>query len=147
MAAIKLKHDGWLLIADGEKALFMRNEGDEINANLQVFRELENDNPPTREQGESRPGRLNDSGSHRSAVQETDWHRVEKQRFAKDIADRLHNQAMKGSFEQLVIVAPPAVLGDMRKELHKDVQDRIIAEIAKDLTKHPVDQIEKLVLG
>ncbi|MFZ2103212.1 MAG: host attachment family protein [Oricola sp.] len=148
MADTKLKKDGWLVVADGEKALFLRNEGDEINPNLKVFRELEHENPPTHDQGTDQPGRFTDgSGPHRSAVEETDWHRVEKQRFAAEIAERLHRQASKGAYSELVIVAPPQILGDMRKALNKDVQDRIVAEIAKDLTKHPVHEIEKLVLG
>ncbi|MCK5748967.1 MAG: Host attachment protein, partial [Oricola sp.] len=29
---------------------------------------------------------------------------------------------------------------------HKEVQDKVIAEVAKDLTKHPVHEIEQLVL-
>ncbi|WP_193176830.1 host attachment protein [Oricola nitratireducens] len=147
MAGLTLKNNGWLVIADGEKALFLRNDGDEKFPNLTVFRELEHENPATRDQGADRPGRLNDSGSHRSAVQETDWHRVEKERFAKDIAERLYKTAHKNGFDELVLVAPPAVLGAMRKELHKEVQDKIVGELDKDLTKHPVHEIEKLVLA
>ena len=33
---ITLKHDGWLVVADGEKALFLRNEGDAEYPNLIV---------------------------------------------------------------------------------------------------------------
>ena len=147
MAGLTLKNNGWLVIADGEKALFLRNDGDEKFPNLTVFRELEHENPATRDQAADRPGRLNDSSSHRSAVQETDWHRVEKERFAKDIAERLYKTAHKNGFDELVLVAPPAVLGAMRKELHKEVQDKIVGELDKDLTKHPVHEIEKLVLA
>ena len=147
MSDIKLKNNGWLVIADGEKALFLRNDGDELYPNLTVFRELEHANPPDREQAADRPGRLSDGGSHRSAVQETDWHRIEKERFAKDVAARLYKQAHKGGFSEIVLVAAPHVLGDLRKEMHKEVQDKVIGEIAKDLTKHPVHEIEKIVLG
>ena len=148
MADAKLKNNGWLVIADGEKALFLRNEGDEKFPNLKVFRELEHANPPTHDQGTDQPGRFTDgSGPHRSAVEATDWHRVEKRNFAREIAERLHRNASKGAFSELVIVAPPQILGDLRKELAKDVETRIVAEIAKDLTKHPVHEIEKMVLG
>jgi len=41
------------------------------------------------------------------------------------------------------VVAPPRALADLRKSLHPDVKKKIIAEIDKDLTKHPIDQIEK----
>ncbi len=45
--------------------------------------------------------------------------------------------------EALVVVAPPRALADLRKAFHPNVKKRIVAEIDKDLTKHPVDQIEK----
>lgn len=145
---IELKHDGWVVIADGAKALFLRNEGDEKFPNLQVFREEEQDNPPNREQAANRRGRFNDGPSaHRSAVDDTDWHELAEERFAKQLAEILYKQAHNGSFSQIVIVAAPAVLGDVRKEMHKEVADRVIAEIDKDLTNHPVHEIETLVLG
>jgi len=158
MSDITLKNNGWLVIADGEKALFLRNDGDEVYPHLTVFRELTHENPRTGDQGADRPGRLSDGGpsaagapggsnAHRSAVQETDWHRVEKDRFAKEIAERLYKTAHKNGFEQIVLVAPPPVLGALRKELHKEVQDKVIGELGKDLTNHPVHEIEKLLLG
>ena len=149
MAKLKLKHDAWIVIMDGEKALFLLNDGDELYYNLKVFREIEQENPPTREQGTSAPGRFPDGGpnspGHMSAVQETDWHRLAKDRFASEIAERLYRHAHKHRFEQLVLVAPPQVLGAVRRELHKEVSDRVIHQIAKDLTSHPVDRIEKLI--
>jgi len=42
----------------------------------------------------------------------------------------------------LVIVAPPKTLADLREAFHADVKARVIAEINKDLTKHPVSEIE-----
>jgi len=158
MSDIKLQNKGWLVIADGEKALFLRNDGDEKFPKLTVFREMEHANPATGEQGADRPGRLSDGGpsasgapgganAHRSAVQETDWHRIEKERFAKELADLLYKSAHKGSFSEIVLVAPPAVLGALRKELHQEVQGKVIAELDKDLTNHPVHEIVRLVLG
>lgn len=144
---IALKHDGWVVVADGGKALYLRNEGDEKFPNLQVFREDEQENPPDRQQGTDKPGRFNDGRSvHRSAVQETDWHQLQEDRFAKEIAERLYKYAFAGRFDQLVIVAAPQVLGVIRPELHKEVSERLVAEIDKDLTNHPVEKIEKLIL-
>ena len=47
----------------------------------------------------------------------------------------------------LVIVAPPRALADLRQALHGDVKARLIGEIDKDLTKLPVWEIEKHVVG
>jgi protein required for attachment to host cells len=45
--------------------------------------------------------------------------------------------------EALLVVAPPRTLADLRKAFHSDVKKKIIAEIDKDLTNFPIDQIEK----
>ena len=148
MSDIRLKHDGWVVVADGSKALFLRNSGDEKFPHLEVFREEAQENPPTREQGAHKPGRMNYSGpGHRSSVADTDWHQLAEDRFAKDLAGILYRQAHRHNYKDLILVAAPAVLGEMRKELHKEVSDKVIAEIDKDLTNHPVDQIEKLILA
>lgn len=138
-----------VVVADGQKALFLVNAGDTANLELQVLREMEQDNPPTRDQGTARPGRLNDASflGHRSAVEETDWHRVAKERFAREIADRIHAMVQAGKCERLIIAAAPRILGELRKAYHRDVENCIVAEIDKDLTKHPVDEIEKLLAG
>ena len=146
MTEVTLKHGLWVVVADGEKALFLRNEGDAKYPNLQVVREMEQDNPPTREQGSDRPGRFNDGPSiHRSAVADTDWHKVGKQRFADEIADRLYKMAHRGDFKEVVLVAPPLVLGEMRKKLHQEVNDKVVAEIPKTLTNHAVFDIETIL--
>ncbi len=142
-----LKTGTWVVVADGEKALFLENRGDEDVPNLAVIREIDHPNPPSREQGTDRPGRFPDMGtaSHRSAVEETDWHRLEKERFAKDLSDKLYAAAHKGRFRHLVIAAPPLVLGELRKDLHKEVRARVVAEHDKDLVNHTVDHMEELL--
>lgn len=146
MANVTLKHGLWVVVADGEKALFLRNDGDTRYPNLQVVRELEQENPPTREQGTERPGRYSDGPSpHNSAFEETDWHRLGKVRFAEEIAGKLYSMAHRGDFSEIVLVAPPVVLGEMRKKLHPEVTDKVMAEIPKTLTNHVVSDIELIL--
>ena len=148
MDRIALKSGLWLMVADGEKALFLKNEGDTTYPNFEVVREIGQSNPPTREQGSDRPGRFNDGPSaHRSAVADTDWHKVGKVRFADEIADRLYTMAHRGDFKEILLIAPPLVLGELRKKLHQEVTDRIVGEIPKTLTNHAVFDIEKLLLA
>lgn len=146
MTNIKLKHRIWVMVADGEKALFLENKGDTKYPNLEVVREMIQENPPTREQGSDRPGRYSDGPSvHRSAVEETDWHRVAKERFADEIAALLYRYAQSEAFREIVLVAPPLVLGELRKKLHKQVDERVSAEIPKTLTNHTVSDIETIL--
>ncbi|TPK89911.1 Host attachment protein [Mesorhizobium sp. B2-4-12] len=146
MNTIRLKHGIWVLVADGEKALFLKNVGDSKYPNLEVIQVVEQENPPTREQGTDSPGRYNDGPSvHRSAVEDTDWHRIGKERFADEIAGRLYKLAHGGAFDSIVLVAPPIVLGAMRKKLHKEVEDKVAGEIPKTMTNHAIPEIEALL--
>ena len=142
----KLIKGTWVVVTDSGKALFMRNLTDGEDPHFEVDGVEEQDNPPDIEQSANRPGRMNDGGpGHKSAFDDTDWHELAKDRFATDLSDMLYAEAHKGAFEQLVIVAAPQVLGVLRNDLHQEVTDKIIAEIPKTLTNHPVDEIEKIV--
>lgn len=139
-------HDCLILIANGEKALFLRNEGDAKTPNLSVTRKKEQDNPPTRKQAANRRGRMSDGNGHKSAVDDTDWHELAKERFATDLAELLYQRAHRGEFDELIIACDPSTLGELRKELHQEVEKRVIAEIDKDLTNHSIDDIEQLIV-
>ncbi|MCR8550932.1 host attachment family protein [Salipiger sp. P9] len=142
----ELTQGTWVVVTDSEKALFLRNLTDAEDPNLAFFDEKTQENPPDRAQAANRPGRRADGGSgQRSAMEDTDWHELAKERFATDLAAMLYEAAHKGAFERLVLVAPPKVLGDLRAALHKEVADKIVAELPKTLTNHPVDRIEALV--
>ncbi|WP_397544696.1 baeRF12 domain-containing protein [Roseovarius salis] len=136
----------WVLIADGQKALFLRNDLDAINPDLNVVRLEQQENPATHDQGTHPPGRRADSGAgQRSAMEDTDWHALAKDRFADDMADLLYKYAHKDAFKRIVLVAPSRVLGELRDKLHKEVAARVVAELPKDLTNHPLDKVEKLL--
>jgi protein required for attachment to host cells len=139
-------HNALVLVGDGQKALFLRNKGTAQQVKLVVEQVLERDNPPTREQGSDRPGRSSASvGAARSTMEETDWHNIAEERFAGELADALYRHAHANLFEKLVIVAPPKVLGTLRKALHAEVAERVAAEVPKELTSHPVAEIERLI--
>ena len=114
--------------------------------NLRRLAVEEHKDPPSREQGSDAPGRAYSSvGEIRSAVGETDGHELEKERFAASIADRINKVALSGAFNQLVIVAPPKILGDLRRKFTKETETKIIAEVPKDLTHHTIAEIERLL--
>lgn len=143
---MQVPHNSFVLVADGQKMLFFRNEGDNDYPNLTVDTKTVQDNPPDREQGTDEPGRRMDSnGLQRSAMSETDFHQLEEDRFAAEAAEMLRHRALHNNFDSLIVVAPPKTLGELRKHYHKEVEKRLIGEIAKDLTGHPVTDIERII--
>ena len=153
---MRVPHNSCVLVADGRKMLFFRNEGDAEFPNLEIERKRVEDNPKDSQQGTDQPGRAFASAgsppgqggvslgaNHRSAYSETDFHQLEEDRFAADAAEMLKERALRNDFETLVVVAPPKTLGELRKHYHKEVEKRITAEIPKDLTNMPVEAIER----
>ena len=145
MTKLKIPHGAFVFVGDGRKALFLRNDGDEKFPNLKTESVFEDDNPLTHEQGSERPGRVSKAldSAQRSAVEPVDWHHIEEHRFAKKVAAAMEQVLRARKVPALVVVAPPKTLADLRSAFHADVQARIIAEINKDLTKHPIWEIEK----
>jgi protein required for attachment to host cells len=139
-----LPHNSVVLVADGRKMLFLRNEGDNDYPNLVVENAQEQDNPATRDQATDSAGRASSpQGGVQSSVEPTDFHQIEEDRFAADAADFLKTGALKNAYDSLILVAPPKTLGELRKHYHKEVTSRLKAELDKDLTGHPIKDIEK----
>ncbi len=144
---MQVPHNTFVVVADGQKMLFFRNEGDAEYLKLEVEKKEVQDNPADRDQKTSEAGRRFDAsgGAGRSAYEETDFHQLEEDRFAAEAADMLKKRALKGDFDSLIVVAPPRTLGELRKHYHKEVEKRLVGEIPKELTGHPVSEIEKIL--
>lgn len=144
---MRIAHKGFVVVADGRKMLLFRNKGRPDEPSLELERLREQDNLPNRELKSDSPGRSSASvGQGRSAFDEADFQKIEEERFAGETAELLRKRALNNDFESLIVIAPPKTLGAMRKHYHKEVESRLKGEIAKDLTGHPVQEIEKIII-
>lgn len=163
---MRVPHNAFVLVADGRKSLFFRNEGDAEYPNLKVEAAEEHPNPRDIDQKTDQAGRASSTqgganapagasggdghaggggagfAPSRGTMGEVDFHQQEEDRFASETAAMLNKQAESGGFEQLIVVAPPKTLGELRKHYGKQLEGRIVGEIAKDLTGQPVTAIE-----
>lgn len=133
-----------ILVCDSRKALLFDDFGSLLRPRLQLRSVFQApDNPPTGQQGADRPGRTFQSvGRQRSAMEQTDWHRLAKERFADEIAAALVEINAAHGAHQLTIVSPPAFLAFLREAL--PVQIRLQSRsIAKDLIGLRVEEIAR----
>ena len=141
-----LPHEALVLVVDGRKLLFFRNHGDESQIDL---RTEAHDGREDRKDGEIKtdaPGTVKQSfGSGHSTYEEPDFHQQEEDRWIKDAAEELKKRVLRNDFEALAIVAPPKALGVLRKELHKEVERRIVCTVNKEMSGRPVPDIEALL--
>ena len=82
-------------------------------------------------------------GAGRSAMEPTDLHAQEEDRFLRKLADRLDAAVNAGEAKSLILVAPPRALGVLRQTYSHNLRTALRAEIDKDLVKLPVHEIER----
>ena len=143
-----LPHRALVLVADGTKVLFLRNHGDQNQIDLRTESHDAREDRKDREIKTDAPGTMKQSmGYGRPAMEETDFHQQEEDRWVKDAADELKKRALRNDFDALAVIAPPKALGVLKKCLHKEVQKRIVLTINKEMTDRPIPDIEELLVG
>jgi len=148
MQKLKIRQGDWVIVCDGKKALILENAGDEKFLNLKTKEVQEHADPKTSDLGTDEPGRSFSSvGSGRSAVEQTDWHRREEERFLQKLVSQFDHSVKVGEVKSLVIVAPPRALGVLRQAYSHILRAAVHAEIDKDLVRLPVHEIEKHLAG
>lgn len=128
--ADKIPHNAFVVVADGTGARFFRNTGRDFAISLTA-------------DGELKPSNLSSDGPSGHRPPEQSRQETDEATFAKQLAKDLYRRAHSGGFEALVLIADPQTLGQIRSSLHKEVQSRLIREIAKTLTKVPIGDIQK----
>jgi protein required for attachment to host cells len=144
---MKIPANAFIVVADGHRALFLRNAGNTLYPNLRVEEVLEAlANPPTRDQGSDKPPRAI-YGWRRSGIEQTDLHDQAKHAFAVLVSEALARNFAGNAPDALVLIAPARVLADLRRRLDEPTRRAVVLEIDKDLTKHPVHEIERHLLA
>jgi protein required for attachment to host cells len=125
-----IPHKALIVVADGTHARFLRNMGRETKIQLLA-------------EGELKPAHLLREGPAGRRPKESPPRETHEAIFAKQLAQELFRRVQNRDFEALILVADPQTLGEIRPSLHKEVQSRLISEIAKTLTKASVADIQK----
>ena len=122
--------------------------GNVLDVKLRTKEVREQSDLPTQDQGSAAPGRVYQStGAARSSIEQTDWHDESERSFLKALAERLDTAVTSGETSALTIVASPRALGMIRADYSDALRKAINGEVAKDLVKMPVYEIEKQLLS
>ena len=125
--ALEIPHNALILVADGAKALLLRNTGHNGEITL---REEERLTPDPNAQGPS--GSRPEDQTPKQTGEAT---------FAKQIAQTLQSMKQRNGFEALVVAADPQTLGQLRDAMHKTVESSVVKSLDKDLTNHTLEDI------
>ena len=132
----------WVVVCDGRKALILENRGDAKFPNLHTRETREHPDLPTHLQGSAPPG-----VSHQSVGHQTDWHDQAERSFLHELAKRLDGALSHRQVKNLTLVASPRALGMLREAYTASIRAALRQEIAKDVVKFPIHEIERLVCG
>ncbi len=128
----------WYVIADGGRARFVERDEDGAFRTLSSFVSTEL-HKSAHELGRDRPARVQESASPtRHAVEpRRDLHEAAKDDFIRTVAAELSAKLKAGNFDELVLVAPPGVIAELKDSLTKPTANLVVRELHKDLTKVP----------
>ena len=128
--------------------LFLRNHGDEAQIDLRTEAHDEREDAYDRDMKTDAEGAKNNTaGMGRLGVDEVDFHQQEEDKWVKEAAEELKRRALRNDYDALAIICPPKALGVLRKELHKEVERRVVLTLNKEMTGRPIPDIEGLLVG
>lgn len=128
-----LPHGAVIAVVDGQNFELYRNAGDEAAPELAAL-------PAPKLDAHNHSG-----GSHHSSAGNHTGGLVNEDAHASAAAVWLNEQVLAHKIKDLVVIAPPRTLGELRKHYHKLTERAIAKELHKDLIgKQPADIIAAL---
>lgn len=124
----EIPNNALVLVADGGKAVLLRNVG-------------AGDKLALHEEQRLTPKHLADAGPSGARPDEQTPQQTDEATFAKQLAQAMYKMYEAGAFKHLVLVADPQTLGQIRDAMHKTVAASVLFSLHKDLTNHSVHDI------
>ncbi len=130
-----IKHGTIVAVADGEHFKLFRNVSNDARAKLEALDAPKVDNS-NRSAGVHRPN---------TGATGEDSRGLEEAGHAAGTVDYLNQQVLQHKIDSLIIIADPRSLGEMRRHYHKELENALLGEIAKDLSNNPIPDIESAI--
>jgi protein required for attachment to host cells len=143
MVELHIPSGALVLVADGRRAIFLKNAGTMTSLRMTVVEVMEaEENPPNREQGTGPADRVVHQSGVRgtSTVEIPDYHSRAEKEFLGRVMNALDARVQQEN-APVVLVAPPKALASLRESVTPIVRTVLCGEIAKDLVKEPLEKI------
>lgn len=131
---MKLPKNAVVAVADGATLNRFRNTGDESSPALTALPEAD---VSTTNKGSG--------GRHQSSSANPSDSQQDEDGFAAGVAALLNKRMLDGKIDDLVVIAAPRTLGELRKHYNKSLEAKLAGEIAKDLTGHSAHDVAKAI--
>ena len=133
---MRLPKNAHVAIVDGENFSVMRNGGAPLEPKLD-----RGDQPDLSATNYSAGVRHQDDiGQEKGTSTQLD-----ELAHAAAAAEWLNAKCVSGDIDDLLVIADPKTLGEMRHHYHSELEKRLVGEIAKTMTGQPTDKIEQAI--
>lgn len=132
---MKCPHKAHVALVDGERFLLLRNEGQIFEPQLKMVVE------PSVDATNFSAGVRHQDGAGQMKGN-TDLNELA---HGAAVAEWLNARAIAGEIDEVLVVADPKTLGEMRRHYHKELEKRVVGELGKDLTGEPIEKIAKVI--
>ena len=125
---MKIPKGTLVAVVDGEKLALFENTGQQdIQLKARPV-------PTIEDRASGAAGRISSEANPDNDTQAEDG-------FAMGVADVLNKWVLTNKVDNMLVIAAPKTLGQLRKGWHKETQGKLVGELAKDLTGHSTDDI------
>ncbi|MEL7688547.1 host attachment protein [Citromicrobium bathyomarinum] len=132
---MKLPHNAHVAVADGNRFMFLKNTGQIFEPKLEMV-----------EQPDLDPSNFSAGVRHQDDVsQRTGATDLNELAHGAAVAEWLNAKAVSGEVTQLLVLADPKTLGEMRRHYHSALEKALVGEIDKTVTGEPLDKIAKII--
>jgi protein required for attachment to host cells len=130
-------------LVDGENFELYRNSGIEAEPQLTAIPV-----PRLEATNFSAGARAHDAGSrHKARTGDGSNDALDESAHVAAVTDWLNRQVLEHEIDQLVIVADPRSLGEMRRHYHKQLKQALVGEVAKTMTGRSAAEIVRVLHG
>lgn len=142
-----ISRKAWVVVADGARANIYENVGEIGEISLKLLRAVDQHNARKRDNGHDHTAQAQGGqGHHKSALEPKDPQAAEKHNFLQLLIDGLNFDVQSGQVTELVLIASPAALGDMRQHIPASLAAKIVKEVNKDYTHMAVNELNKTLM-
>ena len=133
---MKCPHKALVALVDGENFVLARNEGQPFEPKLSLV------SRPELEATNFSAG----AHDHDDVGQRTGSSDLNELAHAAAAAEWLNGLALGGEIDDLIIIADPKSLGEMRRHYHKELKARLIGEIDKAIANDNLESVAQAIV-
>jgi protein required for attachment to host cells len=145
-----INKETWVLVADAARSYLLRLDPSASHLHLLSHMKHDASRAKASELLSDRQGRTFDSshvGVRHAMEPRHDPKRAEQQRFARQLAHEVDKAALASRFQELVLVAPPSMLGDLRAALSDRARQLVQREVDSDLAGLDLPELQRRLVA